>query len=107
MAGSCGTGQLGVTWTPAGITTPIILYGGGGFAQGGVRVVIWEDEHELMSKTLSGYILRACADMYSSPVFSIGASYSFSQFRGTIDNDPVKAQINMVLVNGTYHIPAH
>jgi opacity protein-like surface antigen len=99
-------GQIGVTWTPPMMTTPVTIYGAGGFAQGGVTFGVESDfVHESMSKTLGGYMLRAGGDVYVMPNLSVGASYSFSQFRTTVNGDPLKTQINMFLVSGTYHLP--
>jgi hypothetical protein len=59
--------------------------------------------HESMSKTLSGFMLRVGGDVH----LMVGASYSFSEFKATVDGDPIKTQLNMFLVNATYHFPGH
>jgi hypothetical protein len=48
-------------------------------------------------------MLRAGGDVYVMPNLSVGAAYSFSQFRTTVN--PLKTQINMFLVSGSYHLP--
>lgn len=97
-------GQAGFTWTPPSMTTPVTIYGGAGFTQGRFVVGIESDfVNEAMSKTLGGFVLRTGGEIYVAPNVSIGASYQFSQFKGTIDGSPVKTQINMLLLSIDYH----
>ncbi len=96
-------GTVGRTWTPPGLTTPVTVFSGVGFAQGRIIVGVGNDfVHEEMSKTLTGFVLGSGVEFQVTPKVSVGASYMYSWFRGSIDTDPVKTQIHTGMLRINY-----
>jgi opacity protein-like surface antigen len=98
-------GQLGVTFTPQGLATPVTAYMGLGATQG--RVTVGFDSgnfHESMSDILTGTVVRAGVEFNIKPNWTIGASYQHSWFSGTIGGDLVKTQLNTALLTVNYMI---
>jgi len=96
-------GQLGVTWTPQPFTSPVTVYGGIGLTEGGIRVgVDFGSFHEDMNTTMTGLVLRTGFEINVRPNLAIGAAYQYSRFDGTVDEYPVKTQINTLFLTFNY-----